>query len=118
MKEGENLADQARPSQHFAKPPALPEASLVKELEKRGIGRPIYAVIISTIQERGYVTTHNRRFMRRRWATSSPIGSTSFANPMDYGFTAGMESIDDGPRASATGSTCSTVLRRFQEKSR
>ena len=80
MKEGENLKlIKLDPSQHFTKPPArYSEASLVKELEKRGIGRPsTYAAIISTIQERGYVTTHNRRFYaERRWATSSPIGST------------------------------------------
>ena len=65
MAEGETLdLLKLDPSQHFTKPPArFSEASLVKELEKRGIGRPsTYAAIISTIQERGYVTVHNRRF--------------------------------------------------------
>src|SRR5690554_7621393 len=65
VKVGEPLALQKLdPSQHFTKPPArYSEASLVKELEKRGIGRPsTYASIISTIQDRGYVRTENRRF--------------------------------------------------------
>ena len=52
------------PKQHFTKPVArFNEASLVKELEKRGIGRPsTYASIISTIQDRGYVRLENKRF--------------------------------------------------------
>ena len=58
-----------QPQQYFTKPPArFSEAALVKELEKRGIGRPsTYAAIISTIQERGYVRTENRRFSPRIW---------------------------------------------------
>ncbi len=80
--------------QHFTKPvPRYGEASLVRELEKRGIGRPsTYAAIISTIQERGYVTLVNRRFHAEK------IGELvtdrlveKFENLLDYGFTAEME---------------------------
>ncbi|WP_436836156.1 DNA topoisomerase, partial [Escherichia coli] len=100
MKEGENLKlIKLDPSQHFTKPPARYfEASLVKELEKRGIGRPsTYAAIISTIQERGYVTTHNRRFYAEKMGDIvTDRLNESFANLMDYGFTAGMEEhLDD-----------------------
>lgn len=87
------------PSQHFTKPLArYSEASLVKEMEKRGIGRPsTYAAIISTIQERGYVTLHNRRFYSEKMGDIvTERLSESFANLMDYGFTAGMEeNLDD-----------------------
>lgn len=52
------------PTQHFTQPPPrFSEATLVKELEKKGIGRPsTYAAIISTIQDRGYVLLEARRF--------------------------------------------------------
>ncbi|WP_061240308.1 type I DNA topoisomerase [Ectopseudomonas composti] len=100
MKEGEGLKlIQLDPSQHFTKPPArYSEASLVKELEKRGIGRPsTYAAIISTIQDRGYVTVHNRRFYAEKMGDIvTERLDESFANLMDYGFTAGMEErLDD-----------------------
>jgi DNA topoisomerase-1 len=87
------------PSQHFTKPPArYSEASLVKEMEKRGIGRPsTYAAIIGTIQDRGYVTLHNRRFYSEKMGeiVTDRLGE-SFSNLMDYGFTARMEEhLDD-----------------------
>lgn len=87
------------PSQHFTKPPArYSEASLVKEMEKRGIGRPsTYAAIIGTIQDRGYVTLHNRRFYSEKMGDIvTERLAESFSNLMDYGFTAGMEEhLDD-----------------------
>ncbi len=82
------------PVQHFTKPPPrYSEASLVRELEKRGIGRPsTYAAIISTIQERGYVSLRTRRFHAEKigeLVTDRLI--EQFKNLMDYGFTAELE---------------------------
>ncbi|MBV1842129.1 MULTISPECIES: type I DNA topoisomerase [Photobacterium] len=82
------------PKQHFTKPPArFTEAALVKELEKRGIGRPsTYASIISTIQDRGYVRVDQRRFYAEKMGEIvSDRLSESFADLMDYDFTARME---------------------------
>ncbi len=85
---------QAEGIQHFTKPPPrYGEASLVRELEKRGIGRPsTYAAIISTIQDRGYVSLNNRRFYAEKvgeLVTDRLV--EKFQNLMDYGFTAEME---------------------------
>ena len=82
------------PAQHFTKPPPrYSEASLVRELEKRGIGRPsTYASIISTIQDRGYVSLTKRRFYAEKigeLVTDRLVDS--FADLLDYSFTAGME---------------------------
>ncbi|WP_148862962.1 type I DNA topoisomerase [Marinobacter fonticola] len=82
------------PTQHFTKPsPRYTEASLVKELEKRGIGRPsTYASIISTIQDRGYVRLQNRRFYAEKMGDIvTDRLSESFSNLMDYDFTARLE---------------------------
>lgn len=97
---GEQLIlDKLDPSQHFTRPPArYTEASLVKELEKRGIGRPsTYAAIISTIQDRGYVKLENKRLFAEKMGdivTNRLIHS--FPDLMDYAFTAGLEDkLDD-----------------------
>jgi len=87
------------PEQHFTKPVArYTEASLVKELEKRGIGRPsTYASIISTIQDRGYAHVENKRFYADKMGDIvSERLVESFSELMDYGFTANMEErLDD-----------------------
>ncbi|MCG3721973.1 type I DNA topoisomerase [Vibrio cincinnatiensis] len=95
VKVGDRLSlEKLDPKQHFTKPPArYTEAALVKELEKRGIGRPsTYASIISTIQDRGYVKVDQRRFYAEKMGeivTDRLDGS--FADLMNYDFTARME---------------------------
>ena len=83
-----------KPNQHFTQPPPrFSEASLVRELEKLGIGRPsTYAQIISTIQDRGYVEVEKNRF------TPTPLGDTVakllvrvFPDIFDVDFTSRME---------------------------
>lgn len=82
------------PAQHFTQPPPrYSEASLVKELEKLGIGRPsTYAQIISTLKDRDYVEVKEKRFH------PTPLGETVakllvrlFPELFDVGFTSGME---------------------------
>ncbi len=95
VKVGEVLQlQQLDPSQHFTKPPArFTEASLVKELEKKGIGRPsTYAAIISTIQDRGYVKLDNRRlFAEKMGEIVTDRLDENFNNLMNYAFTADLE---------------------------
>ena len=95
MKIGQKLsAVDIKAEQHFTKPPArYTEASLVKALEKEGIGRPsTYASIISTIQERGYVEQVDKKF------AATDLGevvtdklSEYFPKVMDITFTRFME---------------------------
>ncbi|MGL5092989.1 type I DNA topoisomerase [Aeromonas sobria] len=87
------------PRQHFTKPPArFTEAALVRELEKRGIGRPsTYASIISTIVDRGYVRVESRRFFAEKMGeivTDRLV--ENFVELMNYEFTAKMEDKLDG----------------------
>ena len=85
---------QITPTQHFTEPPPrFSEASLVKELERLGIGRPsTYATIISTLKNRWYATAKDRRFH------PTPQGEIvwrvmkrCFPDVFEVGFTAQME---------------------------
>ncbi len=82
------------PKQHFTQPPPrFSEASLIKELEERGIGRPsTYVPIISTIQDRGYVEQQERRFVPT-WLgeTVNELMVKHFNEIVDINFTADME---------------------------
>ncbi|MRI34198.1 type I DNA topoisomerase [Endozoicomonas sp. OPT23] len=95
LEKGEKLnLKELDPRQLFTKPPArFSEAALVKELEKKGIGRPsTYASIISTIQDRGYVSLKNRRFYAEKMGDIvTDRLSENFTDLMDYNFTAHME---------------------------
>jgi DNA topoisomerase I len=90
---------QLTPEQHFTQPPPrFTEASLIKELEEQGIGRPsTYVPIISTIQDRGYVDQEQRRFVPT-WLgiTVNEVLNKHFPEIVDTGFTAEMErKLDD-----------------------
>ncbi len=88
------------PEQHFTQPPSrYSEASLVKQLEEYGIGRPsTYAPIITKIQQRNYVEKIENKSLK-----PTPLGravckqlNENFVDIMDYKFTAKMESsLDD-----------------------
>jgi DNA topoisomerase-1 len=86
--------DELLPRQHFTQPPVrYSEASLVRELEDKGIGRPsTYAQIIDTLKRRKYVTVEKRRF------TPTEVGYMvknllvrEFPDIFEVQFTAGME---------------------------
>jgi len=95
--------DQIRPDQHFTEPPPrYTEATLVKDLEEKGIGRPsTYASIISTIVDREYVTKDQGRFTPTMLGERvSVLLVKSFEDIFDVGFTARLEEeldeIEDG----------------------
>ncbi len=87
------------PRQHWTKPPPrYTEASLIKELERRGIGRPsTFAAMVSLIKDRGYVQREKKVLL------PTPLGFTvcdalvaAFPDLFDYDFTAKMEDQLDG----------------------
>jgi DNA topoisomerase I len=94
-------------------PPRYNDASLVKELEKRGIGRPsTYASIISTIIGRGYVERKDKRFYPSVLGeTVTEFLMTHFPLVMDYQFTAEME--EDLDRIARAEKEWQTVMAAF-----
>ena len=95
LREGEQLRHvESKPEQHFTQPPArYTEATLVKAMEEKGVGRPsTYASIVSTIQDREYVVKKDKKL------EPTPLGEVvtqlmldRFNDVIDVEFTAGME---------------------------
>lgn len=82
------------PKQHFTEPPRrFSEASLVKELERLGIGRPsTYSSIVSTLRERGYARMESRRFHPTELGeTVAKVMVSRFPNIFNVEFTSEME---------------------------
>ncbi|MDD5383163.1 MAG: type I DNA topoisomerase [Candidatus Margulisbacteria bacterium] len=104
------------PDQHFTQPPPrYNEASLVKELEKRGIGRPsTYAPILSTIQDRGYVEKEGKALKPTEiGVTTNGLLVKHFPVIMDIKFTAHME--DDLDNIVAGKKDWVEILKIFYE---
>ena len=98
--EGEELRFKSiEPEQHFTEPPPrFNEATLVKELEANGVGRPsTYASILSTIQEREYVKKDGGKFVPTELGmVVTDLLLENFQNLFDITYTAGMEEkLDD-----------------------
>ena len=86
-------------NQHFTQPPPrFTEATLIKEMEERGIGRPsTYAPTIATLVEREYVEREQRRLQPTELGcTVTDLLTERFSNVMDLEFTAKMEEDLDG----------------------
>jgi len=104
------------PNQHFTKPPPrFSEASLVKELEANGIGRPsTYAQIINTIKRRTYVELDNKRLVPTELGTTvNSILSVHFEKIFNVKFTAAME--DELDKVEEGTDDWQKVLRDFYE---
>ncbi|MBN1635714.1 MAG: type I DNA topoisomerase [Deltaproteobacteria bacterium] len=95
IKQGDDLTlIDLEPKQHFTQPPAhYTEASLIKELEDKGIGRPsTYAPTISTIQDRGYVNLESGAFIPTELGRNvNNLLVKNYPQILDIGFTARME---------------------------
>ncbi|MXQ08755.1 type I DNA topoisomerase [Alphaproteobacteria bacterium GH1-50] len=100
MSEGDRMTKGAiTPDQHFTQPPPrYTEATLVKRMEELGIGRPsTYASIVTTIQDRGYVTKDkNRLFPEDKGRLVTAFLVNYFRRYVGYDFTAKLEDeLDD-----------------------
>ena len=117
LKEGDRLNLEALSSeQHFTEPPPrYSEATLVKALEKCGIGRPsTYASIISTLRNREYVEMESRRFIPTELGkVVSRFLTGNFSKYVDYEFTAKME--DDLDAISRGEGDWVPLLKEFWE---
>ncbi|MBQ8636536.1 MAG: type I DNA topoisomerase [Clostridia bacterium] len=86
-------------NQHFTQPPArFSEATLVRELEEKGIGRPsTYAPTITTITARGYVARNKKQLIPTELGmVTTDLLKSNFEDIVDVQFTAGMEEqLDD-----------------------
>ncbi|OQY02378.1 MAG: DNA topoisomerase I [Desulfobacteraceae bacterium 4572_130] len=108
LKQGMKLKkEKIIPKQHFTKPlPRFSEASLIKELEGNGIGRPsTYASILSTIRDKGYVDYIKRFFIPSELGfIVNDLLVSSFPDILDANFTASMENnldaIENGTKKS------------------
>lgn len=95
LSEGESVeARSLTPKQHFTQPPPrYTDATLVKTLEEKGIGRPsTYAPIVETVIKRGYVVRENKQLYPTELGTTVvDLLKKHFLNIIDVEFTAGME---------------------------
>jgi DNA topoisomerase-1 len=115
LHDGDELsATELEPEGHSTSPPArFTEASLVKALEERGIGRPsTYAAIMGTILDRGYVRKQGQALVPEFLAFAVVnLLEQHFEQLVDYEFTARME--DDLDEIASGGEGRTTWLKRF-----
>ncbi len=104
------------PKQHFTQPPPrFSEASLIKALEEKGIGRPsTYATILSTIQDKEYVKLDKKRFYPTELGfLVTDLLTSHFPEILDAHFTAALEKELDGIEEGSV--SWIEVLRRFYD---